>query len=110
MPTTKPGPRMNVQSLSAAYRRRPIDELVGRLDLVLPLSGTASMAKSAVSQARRRLGDEPLKWLFEKCSEKWAHESARRHAWRGLALYAVDGTSVRVPDSPADSRWRGSSR
>jgi len=66
------------------------------------------MAKSAVAQARRRLGDEPLKWLFEKCSEKWAHESARRHAWRGLALYAVDGTTVRVPDSPANRVYFGS--
>ena len=92
----------------ALYRQRPIDELVGRLDLVLPGSGTASMAKSAVAQARRRLGDEPLKWLFEKCSEKWAHESARRHAWRGLALYAVDGTTVRVPDSPANRVYFGS--
>ena len=92
----------------ALYRQRPIDELVGRLDLVLPRSGTGSMAKSAVAQARRRLGDEPLKWLFEKCSEKWAHESARRHEWRGLALYAVDGTTVRVPDSPANRVYFGS--
>jgi hypothetical protein len=83
----------------ALYRHRPIDDLVGRLDLVLPRSGTSSVAKSAIAQARARLGPEPLKWLFERCSEKWAHESARRHAWRGLALYGVDGTTVRVPDS-----------
>lgn len=94
----------------ALYRQRPIDELVERLDLALPGTGTASMAKSAVAQARRRLGDEPLKWLFEKCSEKWAHESARRHAWRGLALYAVDGTTIRVPDSPANRVYFGSQK
>ena len=29
----------------------------------------------------------------------WAHASAVRHRWRGLALYAVDGTTLRVPDS-----------
>ena len=26
-------------------------------------------------------------------AERWAHASARSHAWRGLALYAVDGTT-----------------
>jgi hypothetical protein len=52
-----------------------------------------------VAQARARLGDEPLRWLFEKCSTKWAMESARRHEWRGLALFGVDGTTLRVPDS-----------
>ena len=91
----------------ALYRQRPIDDLVARLDLVLPGSGRASMAKSAVAQARARLGDEPLQWLFEKCSRKWGHASARRHDWRGLALYGVDGTTVRVPDSPENRAFFG---
>jgi len=92
----------------AIYRQRPIDELVARLDLALPGSGPMSMAKSAVSRARAKLGDEPLKWLFERCSEKWAHESARRHEWRGLALYGVDGTTARVPDSKENRAHFGS--
>ena len=92
----------------ALYRQRPIDELVARLDLSLPGSGRSSMAKSAVAQARARLGEEPLKWLFERCSEKWAHESARRHQWRGLALYGVDGTTARVPDSKENRTYFGS--
>jgi hypothetical protein len=37
------------------YRDRPLDELVERLDLVLPSSGRRAMAKSAVAQARARL-------------------------------------------------------
>jgi hypothetical protein len=92
----------------AIYRQRPIDGLVSHLDLVLEGTGSASMAKSAVSQARTRLGEEPLKWLFERCSGKWAHESARRHAWRGLALYGVDGTTIRVPDSKENRKHFGS--
>lgn len=92
----------------ALYRNRPIDELVAKLDLALPGTGRASMAKSAVAQARARLGEEPLQWLFERCSEKWGHESARRHEWRGLALYGVDGTAVRVPDSPDNRGFFGS--
>lgn len=99
----------------ALYRHRPIDELVERLDLVLPGSGQGSVAKSTVAQARARLGEEPLQWLFERCSEKWGHASARRHEWRGLAMYGVDGTTIRVPDS-ADNRgffgdhWGGDKR
>jgi hypothetical protein len=92
----------------ALYRHRPIDELVERLDLVLPGSGQGSVAKSAVAQARARLGEEPLQWLFERCSEKWGHASARRHEWRGLAVYGVDGTTIRVPDSPDNRGFFGS--
>ena len=46
----------------AMYRHRPIDELVERLDLVLPSSGPASIARSAVAQARAPLScrrDDP---------------------------------------------------
>jgi hypothetical protein len=92
----------------ALYRDRPIDELVERLDLVMPDSGKGSVARSAVAQARARLGAQPLKWLFERCSEEWGHKSARRHAWRGLALYGVDGTTVRVPDSKDNREHFGS--
>lgn len=91
----------------AIYRGRPIDDLVANLDLVMPGSGRGSMARSAITQARARLGDEPLRWLFERCSEKWAHESARRHEWRGLALYGIDGTTARVPDSSENRAFFG---
>jgi len=84
----------------ALYRDRRIDELVAKLDLALPGRRGVALAPSSITQARARLGDEPLRWLFERCSEHWAHGSARAHAWRGLAVYGVDGTTVRVPDSP----------
>lgn len=91
----------------ALYRHRPIDDLVSRLDLVLAGSGRASMARSAVAQARARVGAEPLKWLFDRCSRKWGHESARRHDWHGLALYGVDSTTIRVPDSQENRNHLG---
>jgi transposase IS4-like protein/DDE family transposase len=84
----------------ALYRDRRIDELVAKLDLALPGRRGVAPAPSSVTQARARLGGEPLRWLFERSSEHWAHASAREHAWRGLAVYGVDGTTVRVPDSP----------
>lgn len=81
----------------ALYRHRPIVELVERLALALP--GKGAIAPSSVAQARSRLGSEPMCWLFDKTAQKWGHESAMRRRWRGLAVYGVDGTTARVPDS-----------
>ena len=84
----------------ALVRDRPIAEVVSHLDLALPgEGGTAVVAPSSVAQARRRLGAEPLEWLFNKSAETWAHASARDDEWRGLCLYAIDGTTLRVADS-----------
>jgi hypothetical protein len=83
----------------ALFRLRPIAELVERLNLALPSKTGRPPAPSGVVQARAKLGDEPLKWLFNRTASHWGHTSARQHAWRGLALYGVDGTTVRVPDS-----------
>ena len=94
----------------ALYRNRPIDEVVAKLDLALPGPRGPTAAPSAVAQARGRLGEEPMRWLFERCAEKWAHESARQHLWRGLALYGVDGTTARVPDSPENRDHFGGAR
>ena len=94
----------------ALYRNRPIDEIVAKLDLALPGRRGSTPAPSAVVQARGRLGEEPMRWLFERCSEKWADESARQYPWRGLALYGVDGTTTRVPDSPENREHFGGQR
>lgn len=92
----------------ALFRDIAIVEVVKYLTLVLPGSGTRAIADSAVAQARARLGPSPLRWLFEKCAEAWAKASADRLRWRGLAVYGVDGTTVRVPDSPENRAKFGS--
>lgn len=91
----------------ALYRGLPITAVVAKLDLALPAKNGKDAARSAVCQARARLGDEPMKWLFARCAEEWGHASARRHAWRGLAVYGVDGTTVRVPDSKENRGYFG---
>jgi hypothetical protein len=50
-----------------------------------------------------------MEWLFTRCADEWAHPSARQHAWRGLALYGVDGSTLRVPDSDENRRQFGGS-
>lgn len=99
------------------FRDQSMRELVSMLDLALPGSRGIRVAPSSIIQARERLGDEPLRWLFERTASSWAHTSARTHAWRGLALYGVDGTTLRIPDSAEnrahfggqDTRWNGTS-
>jgi hypothetical protein len=82
----------------ALLRARSIFEVAAKLDLALP-GRTPTAAPSSVAQARARLGDEPLAWLFARCAEAWAHASAAHDRWRGLALYAADGTKLTVPDT-----------
>jgi hypothetical protein len=89
------------------YRNKPITEIVAELNLALPGRRGPRAASSSVSQARERLGDEPIRWLFERCAETWAHASARRRAWRGLAVYGVDSTTLRLPDSDANREHFG---
>lgn len=92
------------------FRDRPIEDVVSKLDLALPVPDGGSIAKSSVSQARDRVGSEPLKWLFEHCSAEWSKRSAAEHQWRGLSLYGIDGSTVRVPDSAENRETYGGQR
>lgn len=83
----------------ALYRDRPITDIVNKLDLAMPSPLSPTVAPSAVVQARDRLGEAPMAWLFAKTADQWAHQEAGRDRWRGLALYGIDGTTMRVPDS-----------
>ena len=87
--------------LGMALRRDlPVTTVAEQLDVALPArDGSRTVAPSALSQARTRLGAEPMEWLFLRTAEEWAHRSADVDRWRGLALYGVDGTTLRVADS-----------
>jgi hypothetical protein len=91
----------------ALYREWSISRVVAHLHLALPGETGRGVVPSATVKARARLGEEPMKWLFERCGRKWAHESADRYRYRGLAVYGVDGTTVRVPDSSENRQHFG---
>jgi hypothetical protein len=82
----------------ALYRNLPVVEVVRSLDLALP--ARRAVAPSAVPQARERLGDEPMQWLFEHAGRAWADRSAEAHRFRGLTVWGVDGSTLEVPDTP----------
>jgi hypothetical protein len=84
----------------AVMRDLPIAAVARQLDIALPAAdGSRTVASSALSQARTRLGPDPMEWLYLRTAEEWAHRSAGADRWRGLALYGVDGTTLRVADS-----------
>ena len=93
----------------ALLRDRSIHDVVAKLDLALPGS-TPTVVPSSVAEARSRLGYEPMQWLFTRTANEWAHASASAHRWRGLALYGVDGSTLRVADSDENRSHFGGSR
>jgi hypothetical protein len=92
----------------ALYRNEPIENIVERLDLALPDKRGTLLAKSTITQARQRLKDLALEYLFTVTAAEWSARSADQDRWRGLALYGWDGTTLRVPDSPENRAEFGS--
>ena len=84
----------------ALFADRSIVEVIDHLRLMLP--GVKSISKGAVPPARYRVGPEPLRWLFYTVAEAWAHTPGGED-YRGLSLYGIDGSHIRVPDS--DANW-----
>lgn len=87
-----------------------IERVVDKLELALPDRRDTLIAKSAISQARERLKEEPLAYLFAATAAEWAGRSADADRWRGLALYGMDGTTMRVADSPENRTTFGGQR
>lgn len=78
------------------FADRSIVDVVDHLKLVV--SGVKSLAPSNVAKARHRLGAQPLRWLFEKVAQAWG-ETPGLLGYRGLSLYGIDGTHLRVQDT-----------
>ena len=90
----------------ALFRDRAIQEVVSHLGLVLPSEkkkgggkGKKSLVPSAIPQARYRVGASPMEMIFSRTADEWAHAEAGKDTWHGLALYGLDGTVFRVPDT-----------
>ncbi|MCG3729641.1 hypothetical protein [Vibrio cincinnatiensis] len=52
-------------------------------------------AKSSLTEARKRLGVEPVPWLFHQSASHWSGQ-VEVGKWEGLRVYAIDGTQFRV--------------
>ena len=57
-------------------------------------------SSSALSKARDRLGVAPLKHLFEKSARQWT-AAVEGLYFHGRRVFAVDGSTLRLPDTPS---------
>ena len=64
-------------------------------------------SKSAIFQARERLGAEPLKVLFDRVARPLAVESTPGAWLAGRRLVAIDGTTLDVADTDANDEFFG---
>jgi hypothetical protein len=83
----------------AIYRHRSVRQVLAELELALPDWDDTCVTDSAVTQARQRLGEEPLAWLFSVSSRYWSAQSSSAD-FCGLQLFAMDGTTLKLADSP----------
>ena len=64
--------------------------------------GVAVPTASALAQARARVGSAPLRWLFDLLRGPAPGLGTPGVWWRDFLVCAIDGTTVPVPDSPAN--------
>ena len=64
-------------------------------------------SKSAIFQARARLGPEPLQALFATVAAPLAEPGAGGAWLAGRRLVAIDGTCLDVADTPENTEWFG---
>lgn len=76
---------------------RSMAEVAAKLGVAIPRAGKPEVAPSALVQARQRLGADVVSYVFQRAADVWG--KAATHTWRGLEVFAVDGTTLRVADS-----------
>lgn len=67
----------------ALFRTESVRQLINKLDVVLP-QDVDYVARSAVTQARKKLGAEVVKDVFHLSARRW-HERAGHPSWCGLS-------------------------
>ncbi|MEP3351450.1 MAG: IS4 family transposase [Marinomonas sp.] len=82
-------------------RQESIQEVATRLALKSDgLNNDLLAARSSLSNARQRLGFEPVKELFELSARHWNKQTYLDNNWHGLQVLSIDGTTLRTEDTP----------
>ena len=85
----------------ALFRDEPVHEVARRLNICAQgLATDHLLARSGVTEARKRLGADPVEWLFRKTGTQWGSERYSGDAWHDLQVFAVDGALLRTQDTP----------
>lgn len=91
----------------ALFRHHSVRQVLAELDLALPDMADRCVTDSAATQARQRLGEDPLAWLFTTSARAWHAQDEHRYNFGGLRLFAMDGTSLKLADSVANREHFG---
>jgi hypothetical protein len=76
----------------------------------LPVKDHRTVAKSAISQARTRLGVEPVQRLYEELAQPIATEQTRGAWYAGRRIVSLDGSTLDVADTPENDAAFGRPR
>jgi len=83
--------------------RRLLDRVRDR-----PWIGARSVAsEAAITKARKRLGAEPIRKLFEELAKPIAKKTTKGCWFRGRLVVSLDGSTLHVQDSDANERAYG---
>jgi hypothetical protein len=96
----------------ALWREAPLEEVLrvvceGLQWLSDGKAGAVQASKSAISQARSRLGSEVMFELAQRVLRPLAKPDAPGAWYRGLRVMAVDGSSMDVADEAANAEYFG---
>jgi hypothetical protein len=87
---------------------RNVLERMGNIPGVGSLWGKGQAPTStAVAEARDRVGFGPLRELFERLRMRLLEKYRDHMSWKGLLVLALDGSTMKVPDSPQNCRRFG---
>ncbi len=92
--------------LHSSYREVLRCLLEGVQWLLDPAAALKVAGNSGISQARTRLGWEPLRQLHDEVVKPIAVAATKGAWYRGLRLVSVDGSTLEVADESANSRLR----
>jgi hypothetical protein len=84
--------------------------LLAGLRRVTGAAGLKVTGKSGISQARTRLGAEPLRRLYETEVKPIATAASKGAWYRGLRLVSLDGGVLDLPDEPGNREAFGGPR
>lgn len=93
--------------LMAVSTREVLRVLVEGLRWLEGDKGMKVASKAAISQARRRLGPEPLRRLWESAAAPMAEPQTPGAFYRGQRLVALDGSTLDVPDTASNREYFG---
>lgn len=96
----------------ALWREAPLEEVLrvvceGLQWLRGGETGAVQASKSAISQARSRLGSQVMRKLAERVLRPLAAEGAPGAWYRGLRVMALDGSCMDVADEAANAKFFG---